>query len=75
MIYNIKKRLNLILANGLCVLHAKIRGNIPVATLFITDYTYDTRVLFDIEKKRVLTNRDDIEITAKDIDNLMEALK
>jgi hypothetical protein len=75
MIYSVKKRMNLVLSNGFCVLHAKIRDNNPVAILFITDYTYDTRVLFDMEQKRILTNPDNIEITAKDIDNIAAALK
>lgn len=69
-----KKRLNLILANGLCVIHAKIRTSAPIVTLFITDYTYNTRILFDMENKVILSNRDNIELTAKDIENLLAAL-
>ena len=69
-----KKRLNLILANGLCVIQAKIRTGAPVMTLFVTDYTHNTRVLFDMEHKRVLSNRDNIELTEKDIENLLAAL-
>lgn len=69
------KRLNLILGNGLCVLHVKFRTNSSLATLFITDYEYSTRVLFDIEQKCILTNRDNIELTAKDIENLLAAMK
>lgn len=70
----LNKRLNLILSNGLCVLNAKLRKDGGVATLFITDFSTNTRVLFDIEGKRILANRDDIEFTPKDVENLIAAL-
>jgi len=70
-----KKRLNLVLTNGLCVIHAKVRPGASIITLFVTDYTNNTRILFDLENKRVLTNRDNIELTAKDIENLTAALQ
>lgn len=75
MANDLKKRLNLVLSNGLCVVSAKFRKNTPVVTLFVTDYTADTRIMFDMDQKRILANRDNIELNAKDIENLMAALE
>ncbi len=72
---SMKIKLNLILASGLCVVSAKLRKNSNVATLFITDYTDSTRVLFDLEQKRILANRDGIELTTKDVESLCVVLK
>lgn len=70
-----RKRLNVILSNGLCVVSAKLKKNAPLATLFITDYTYNTRIMLDMDNKVVLANQDNIELTAKDIDNIITMLK
>jgi hypothetical protein len=70
-----KKKLNLILDNGLCIINAKIRESTPLITLFITDYTNNTRVLFDVENKRILANKDNIELTGKDVENILLVLK
>lgn len=70
-----KKKLNLILTSGLLVVSAKFRDGAPVVTLFVTDYTNNTRVLFDLEHKKILANRDGIEMNGKDIELLMIALE
>lgn len=70
-----RKTLNLVLASGLNIIHAKVREGTPVVTLFITDYTNDTRVLFDMDQKRILANKDNIDLTAEDIKNLVAALE
>lgn len=75
MAYFQRKKLNAILSNGLCVVSAKIRKNAPLATLFITDYTYNTRIMLDMDNKVVLANQDNIELTVKDIDNIIALLK
>ena len=62
------------LSSGLIVVSAKIRGGSSIATLFITDYSEDTRVMFDLAEKRILANRDNIELNEKDITNLITAL-
>lgn len=67
-------RLNVVLASGLVVVSAKFRKESPVATLFVTDFTHDTRIMLDLEGKRVLANRDDIALTDKDIEAIMAAL-
>jgi hypothetical protein len=69
-----KKRLNLVLTNGLLIVNAKIREGSPVITLFVTDYSESTRILFDVEQKRILANRDGIEFSAKDVESLLVAL-
>ena len=68
------KRLNIVLSNGLCVLSAKLRKGSSLATLFISDFSDNTRVMFDLEHKRLLTNRDNIDLKQSDIDNLMLAI-
>lgn len=74
MATDLKKRMNVVLASGLCVVSAKLRKDAPLVTLFITDYTDNTRVLLDLEHKRVISNRDDVAFTAKDIDAIAVAL-
>jgi len=74
MANNLKKRLNLVLTNGLVVVSAKFRKDSPVVVLFVTDFTHDTRILFDLEKKALLANRDNIVLTAKDNEAIIAAL-
>jgi hypothetical protein len=68
------KRLNYILASGLCVVSARFKGNTKVAALCITNFAQNTRILFDVESKKVLANKDNIVINAKDVDGLLFAL-
>lgn len=70
-----KKRLNLVLESGLCVVQAQIRAGDAIATLFVTDYSSNARVLIDLEKKVILSNNDDIVLTEKDKTNICAALK
>ncbi len=68
-----KKTCNIVLSSGLLVVSAKTREGTPVITLFITDYSDNTRVMFDVEQKCILVNRDDIVLSAQDIEALVAA--
>lgn len=68
------KQLNYILSNGLYVVNAKFKKNSPLITLFITNFIETTRVVFDATDKKVIANKDGIDIPQKDIDGLMVAL-
>jgi hypothetical protein len=67
-----RKRLNLPLSNGLCITSAKIKHSI--ATLSITDFVESTRIVFDIEAKKILASRLGIDIPVKDIEAIAKAL-
>jgi hypothetical protein len=68
------KQLNYILTSGLCVVSARFKGNTKVAALCITNFAQNTRILFDVENKKVLANKDNITINAKDVDGLVAVL-
>lgn len=70
----VNRRLNLVLSNGLCVINARVKNNIPIAILFVTDYSDQTRVILDLKEKRILANKFNIEILPKDIDSIIGAL-
>jgi hypothetical protein len=68
-------QLIIILSSGLCVLSAKKREGSSIVALYITDYTNSTRVVFDIEEKKIIANRDDVDFTADDIEMLCGSMK
>jgi hypothetical protein len=66
------KKINLVLSNGLLVLSGKV--NRSIATLFVTDLVGTTRIVLDLDSKKLLSNRDNVELNSKDIDNLIKEL-
>jgi hypothetical protein len=67
-------QLNMVLSSGLCVLSAKRREGSSIAVLYITDYNNNTRVVFDIEEKKVISNRDNIDFTKEDVEAVSKVL-
>lgn len=69
------KRLNLPLSNGLCIIGAKIKEGSNIATLFITDFVDSTRVLFDMDEKRLVATKYGIDFPKKDLEVISAAIK
>ena len=67
-------QLNLVLSSGLCVLSVKKREGSSIAVLYITDYNNSTRIVFDIEEKKVISNRDNIDFTKDDVEAVSKVL-
>lgn len=72
---SVKKKVNIVLSNGLYIVSAKFRKGTPIITLFATDFINSTRLVLDLEKKSLLANRDNIELNSKDIENILAALE
>jgi hypothetical protein len=74
MIVSLKKKLNVILSNGLHVVSAKVNQGAALATLFVTDYTNNSRLIFDMESKKILANIDGVDVSAKDMESIFTIL-
>lgn len=74
MIKESYRRLNLTLSTGLCVLNVKFKKSAPVATAYVTDFNEQARILLDVEGKRLLVNKQNIDIPEKDIQLIFATL-
>lgn len=68
-------KLNIVLSNGLCVLNAKPRKNSHLWVLFATDFNNETRLMFDMERKTILPNKDRITLATKDVETLITTIQ
>ena len=71
----IKKRLSLMLECQLCVMQIAINKSARVATLFVSDFNESTRVMLDLDSKKIISNRDEIRFTTSDINNIVAEIK
>ena len=59
----------------LCVMQIAINKAARVATLFVSDFNDSTRVMLDIDTKKIISNRDDIRFSINDINSIIAEIK
>lgn len=69
--YMTTKRLNFMCVGGLYAISAKARAGSSLISVFLTDFKVNTRVIVDMETKKVLANQYDIKLEDKDIATIL----
>ena len=68
------KPIKLVLSSGLFIYGARIKEN-KFAILYSTDYENNSRIMIDLESKKVLYNKHNVSLSVEDINSILASLK